>query len=129
MRAPFLKRAMCVVLGVAMVTIGVDHFINPAPFERIVPSALPFPHALVAVSGWFEILGGVGVLVPWSRRAAGCGLIALYVAVFPANVNMALHHVQLSPGGTLPVWAMWARLPFQAVFIAWAWWCTRQDDP
>jgi uncharacterized membrane protein len=122
------KQVALVVLGVAMIAIGIDHFANPAPFERIVPAWLPAPHALVLVSGLFEILGGVGVLVPRTRRFAAWGLVLLYVAVFPANVNMALHHIQLDAGGTLPVWTMWARLPFQALFIAWAYWFTRERE-
>jgi uncharacterized membrane protein len=121
------KRAALVLLGVLMMGVGVDHFLNPTPFERIVPSWLPSPAMLVAVSGVFEVLGGVGVLVPRTRRFAAWGLVALYVAVFPANVNMAIHHIQLSPTDALPVWAMWARLPFQALFIAWAYWFTRDD--
>lgn len=112
------------ILAVAMVGVGIDHFVNPAPFEHIVPPWLPAPHALVLTSGFFEVLGGIGVLVPKSRSFAAWGLIALYIAVFPANLNMALNHIQLSPGDTLPVWAMWARLPFQALFIAWAYWFT-----
>ena len=108
-----------------MIAVGVTHFVNPEPFERIVPTWLPWPHVLVLVSGFFEVLGGIGVLVPKTRRSAAWGLVALYVAVFPANVNMALNHIQLSPTDTLPVWAMWARLPFQALFIAWAHWFTR----
>jgi uncharacterized membrane protein len=115
------------VLAITMVAIGVDHWVNPAPFDRIVPPWLPWTHALVLVSGVFEVLGGVGVLVPRTRRCAAWGLIALYVAVFPANIHMAIDHVQLSPDGTLPVWAMWLRLPFQGVFIAWAYWMTRPD--
>jgi len=121
------KRAALVLLGVAMMGVGIDHFLNPTPFERIVPSYLPAPHALVLVSGLFEFLGGVGVLVPRTRRFAAWGLVALYVAVFPANLNMAIHQIQLEPGGTFPVWAMWLRLPFQALFIAWAYWFTRED--
>ncbi len=112
-----------------MIGVGIDHFVNPTPFERIVPDWLPAPHALVIVSGFFEVLGGVGVLVPKTRRLAAWGLVALYVAVFPANINMAIHHLQLTPDGTLPVWAMWARLPFQFLFIAWAYAFTREPAP
>lgn len=117
-----LKRAATVLLGVSMMAIGVTHFLDPEPFVRIVPDYLPAPLALVYVSGVFEVLGGVGVLLPQTRRAASWGLVALFLAVFPANVHMALNEIQLVPGGDLPVWAMWARLPFQAVFIAWAVW-------
>lgn len=75
---------------------------------------------LVAISGACEILGGLGLLVPATRRWAAWGLVALFVAVFPANVNMAIHRL---PFGKfpVPVWALWARLPLQAVLVAWAW--------
>ncbi len=114
-------------LAVAMCAIGVTHFLAPEPFVRIVPSQLPAPYALVYVSGFFEILGGLGLLWIRTRRAASIGLVALYVAVFPANINMAIHHIQLSAEGTMPVWAMWARLPVQALFIGLALWVGRPD--
>ena len=79
---------------------------------------------LVYVSGFFEILGGIGLLVPATRRWAAWGLVALYVAVFPANVNMAVHRI----GFDGPSWVLWARLPLQAVLIAWAWWFTRPSE-
>src|SRR5579862_4400230 len=81
------------ILSFAMMFVGVSHFTNPEPFVRIVPKALPSPLALVYVSGFFEFLGGAGLLVPRARRAAAWGLVALYVAVFPANVNMAVNHI------------------------------------
>jgi uncharacterized membrane protein len=110
-------------LAAAMSAIGVLHFVRPDPFVQIVPRALPAPLMLVYISGFFEIAGGVGLLVPLTARWAAWGLIALYLAVFPANINMAIHHI--SPGPTpLPTWALWGRLPFQAVLIAWAWWYT-----
>jgi uncharacterized membrane protein len=77
---------------------------------------------LVQVSGFFEALGGTGLLIPRVRRAAGIGLVALYVAVFPANINMVVHP---ELGGSVPVWALWARLPFQILFIAVALWVSR----
>ena len=63
-----------------------------------------------------------------ARWIARWGLVALYVAVFPANLHMALSGAQLDPGNPLPAWAAWARLPFQAVFILWAIWVTRPSD-
>ena len=80
------------------------------------------PLLLVHVSGAFEILGGVGLLIPRVRLFAGWGLIALYVAVFPANVNMAWNQLQPDPTNPIPQWAVWARLPFQALFIGVAYW-------
>lgn len=109
-----------------MVAMGVLHFATPDPFVAIVPDYLPNPRALVLVSGAFEIAGGVGLLIPRVRSAAGWGLIALYVAVFPANVWMATQGVQ-PEGMTLPPAVAWGRLPLQAVFIAWAWWVSRPD--
>ncbi len=113
-------------LAIGMVAIGVMHFVDPAPFVKIVPAALPWPLGLVWLSGAFEILGGVGLLVARTRRAAGWGLIALYVAVFPANINMAVHQIQIGDD-PLPPWVPWARLPLQLVLIAWAWWVSRPE--
>lgn len=110
-----------------MVLIGISHFAYPDPFVRIVPAALPSPLILVYVSGFFEVVGGVGLLVKRVQRAAAWGLVALYVAVFPANINMAVNHISLFPDHPIPGVALWMRLPVQAVLIAWAWWYTRPD--
>ncbi len=119
------RSVMRVVLGLAMIAIGIDHFALPGFFVRIVPHALPHPALLVSISGVFEVLGGLGLFAPWPRvrRAAGIGLVLLYVAVFPANVNMVLHP---ELGGSIPLWALWVRLPFQAAFIALALWVSRK---
>jgi uncharacterized membrane protein len=109
-----------------MATVGALHFAAPDGFVRIVPAWLPAPLGLVYASGLFEILGGLGLLVPRTRRAASLGLVALYVAVFPANVNMAVNRIALDGVHQLPVWALWLRLPFQALFIAWALWAGRE---
>jgi uncharacterized membrane protein len=108
-----------------MASVGVLHFVSADAFIRIVPRYLPAPDVLVYVSGACEIAGAVGLLFPRTRRFAGVGLVLLYVAVFPANVNMALHHVQIDPAHPAPIWALWARLPFQALFIWLAWWTSR----
>jgi len=116
---------MRVVLAAIMVGIGALHLALPAPFVSIVPAALPVPYLLVLVSGFFEMLGGVGLLVPRARRAASYGLVLLYLAVFPANINMVLHP-ELGRG--IPEWSLWARLPLQFVLIAWALWVGREDS-
>jgi uncharacterized membrane protein len=107
------------VLAAIMIGVGALHFLLPGPFVSIVPAALPAPYVLVLVSGFFEILGGLGLLVPRARRAASYGLVLLYLAVYPANINMVLHP-ELGRG--VPEWSLWARLPLQFVFIAWALW-------
>jgi len=118
------KLILRVLLAVFMITAGSLHWLNPDPFVKIVPSVLPYPLSLVYISGVFEILGGIGLLVPFVNKAAAWGLIALFIAVFPANINMAVNQIQMDglPDSDL---LRWGRLPFQAVLIAWAWWYTR----
>ena len=106
------------------VVVGVKHFRAREMFERIVPPALPRPDVLVMVSGVAEIAGGIGLLVPPLRRPAAWGLVALLIAVFPANVYMAMATDPRAKMG-FPQWALWVRLPVQAVMIAWVWWVSR----
>jgi len=121
-----LKTALRLLLAVAMVAVGVAHFVHPAGFVRIVPAFLPAPLALVLISGAAEITGGLGLLIPRTQRLAAWGLIALYLAVFPANINMAIHQIPLGDAPMDPR-MLWWRLPFQALFIAWAYWFTRPE--
>ena len=110
-----LLRGLC---GPFFVFAGVMHFVKPRAYKSIMPPYLPAPEALVYASGVAEIAGGAGLMVARVRRPAGWWLIATLVAVFPANLHMALHPEQFPqvPGGAP---ALWARLPFQAGFIAW----------
>jgi len=101
---------------------GISHFTNPAFFVAIMPPYLPAHLELVYLSGVFEILGGVGVLVPATRKLAGYGLLALLVAVFPANIHMAMNPSQFPD---LAAAALYARLPMQLVIAAIVWWATR----
>ena len=124
-----LKQPLLFVMGPAYVVAGVMHFVVPEAYVQIMPPVLPAPLALVYLSGVAEIALGVGVLVPQTRRYAAWGLVALLVAVFPANVYMATSGVavQGTPFGTLDPSAAerWGRLPLQAVLVVWAWWYTR----
>jgi len=117
-----MKTALRYLLSALVIAAGILHFARPEKFVAIVPDWLPAHRALVAVSGFFEILGGVGLLVRRVRKAAAWGLVALFVAVFPANVNMAVNRIMVDN-----LWILWGRLPFQAVLVAWAWWFTRPD--
>lgn len=114
------------VLTIFMVGAGMNHFVNPAPYLGMMPDVLPAHLALVDISGVAEILGGLGLILPATRRLAAWGLIALLVAVFPANLNMALNHLPLGTS-VVPAWALWVRLPLQLVLIAWAYSFTRRD--
>ena len=120
------KRIGLALLAAFFVFMGVMHFVAPEGMVHAVPPWLPNAPLLVAVSGVFEILGGLGVLLPATRRLAGFGLIALLVAVYPANIQMALSEGPWTAQG-VPAWLLWARLPFQFLFIAWAWWATQPD--
>lgn len=122
------KTAVRALVAVAMVAIGITHFTSPAGFVAIVPKALPSPLVLVYVSGFFEIAGGVGLIVRRVQVAAAWGLVALYVAVFPANVNMVVNHIHQLGTMTVPEWALWARLPLQIVFVAVASWLARSRE-
>lgn len=112
-------------LAAAMIGVGVLHFTREPFFTRIVPGWLPAPRLLVYLSGVLEVALGFGLLVPRTRKLCGLGLVALYVAVFPANVNMVLHP---ELGGTVPVWALWVRLPLQLVLIGLAYWVSRTPE-
>jgi uncharacterized membrane protein len=112
----------------AMIAIGALHFVAPTPFERIVPPWLPAARALVFASGVAEIALGAALLVARARSLAAWGLVALYVAVFPANVHMAVNHVSLVAGQPPPpAAALYARLPLQLALIANAVWLARRD--
>ena len=115
-----IKTALKILLGVTFVLAGCLHFVFPAQYVRIMPPMLPFPSALVYLSGACEVGLGLGLFTRFARWAAW-GLIALLIAVFPANVQMAFHP-ELTP--KLPPWTLWARLPLQAVLMAWAYWFT-----
>jgi uncharacterized membrane protein len=106
------------VFGPFFVLAGVMHFVVPRTYEAIVPDRLPARRALVYASGVAEIAGGAGVLHPRTRRLASWWSVATLIAVFPANVNMALHADRFRvPGGTP---ALWLRLPVQALLVRWA---------
>jgi uncharacterized membrane protein len=106
------------------IAAGVNHFVMPRAYERIVPPALRGnAKRIVQVSGVAEIAGGIGVLVPLTRRLSGLGLIALLAAVFPANLHMARTPERFRG---IPPWALYARLPLQPLMMLWAWRATRR---
>ncbi len=110
--------------GLLFVFGGLYHFINPALYLRMMPPYLPWHRFLVYLSGFFEVALGLLLFVPRYARLAAWGLVALLVAVFPANVRMALNP-ELFPG--IPPLVLWLRLPLQGVFIFWAYRLARSD--
>ena len=118
------KVVMKYLLAVFFIAAGMNHFVHPTFYLKIIPPYLPWHAALNYLSGAFEILLGGLVLFPHYTRLAGWGLIVLLIAVFPANVYMA-QNSQLFP--EFNPTALLIRLPVQLVFILWAWWATRPD--
>ena len=112
------------VFAAAFVVAGTLHFVVPEAYVRIVPPYLPKPLLLVWISGAAEIAGGAGLLVRRVRRAAAWGLVALLIAVWPANIYSAMAHLHY--GGIFGAsWLQWLRVPLQLPLIAWAWSYTR----
>ena len=120
----WIKAIARLMLAALMVGAGVMHFLNPSFFVKIVPPYLPFHEELVAVSGAIEILLGVLLVIPnWSRLAAW-GVVALLIAVFPANIYV-FQHQEIVPASAL---AHLIRLLLQGVLIFWAYWHTKPDE-
>lgn len=110
-------------LAAFFVGSGVNHFASPRFYRAIVPPRLqPQAKLVVDLSGVAEIAGGLGVLLPGTRRPAAMGLIALLAAVFPANLHMARNPESFPK---IPRWALYARLPLQPLMMWWAWSATR----
>lgn len=109
-------------LAVFFIVAGSGHFLKTGAYLKITPPYIPFPLAMVYLSGLAEVALGALILVPKTTRLASWGLVLLLIAVFPANIHMALHP-ELFPD--LPRWGLYARLPLQVVFIYGAWRLTK----
>ena len=112
----WLRLFLLVGLSVFFINVGIDHFVNPDFYLSIMPDYLPFHSEAVYWSGFFEILGGFAVLIPKLRTLARWGLISLLIAVFPANIYMAMNP-NLFP--EFSVLLLYVRLALQFVFIIW----------
>ncbi|MDV2998650.1 MAG: hypothetical protein N5P05_000256 [Chroococcopsis gigantea SAG 12.99] len=121
------KEVLRGVLAAAIIIVGVTHFTSPVPYTRIIPPQLPYPTELVYISGFFEILGGIGLLIPYVSVAAAWGLVALFIAVFPANINQAINGIAIEGIPDIPL-LYWLRLPFQIPLILWALWYTKNPE-
>ena len=107
------------VMGIFYIIVGIKHFQDPSWFVQIVPPILPYKYELVYISGFFEVLLGILLMIPRFQSIAAKGLMALLICVYPANIYLAqTNGVAL---GISPLIA-WGRLPFQFVFIGLAYW-------
>lgn len=107
------------VIGALFVSAGLNHFARPGFYLKITPAFVPWPLALITLSGIFEIIGGVGVLIPRLRRTAAWGLIALLIVVSPLHIDMLVRGDEFPE---LPIWGLVGRLLLQPLLIAWVWW-------
>jgi len=114
-----IKTISIIIMSLFYIGAGINHFINPDWFVRIVPPILPFKITIVYISGIFEVILGSLLIFPKTRFIAGWGLILLLLAVYPANIYVALTNGKAMD--TTPMIA-WTRLPFQFVFIGLAYW-------
>jgi uncharacterized membrane protein len=114
-----------ILLAALFLFAGTVHLRDPALFMPVMPPVIPFPMACIIISGVFELLGGLGLLVPIRsiQFLTGWGLTLLLLAVFPANIYMAVAHIKVH-GFPAHAWMAWARLPLQAVFMAGVLWVT-----
>jgi uncharacterized membrane protein len=120
----YLKIAGKCVFAMLFLVVGAGHFVSPGFFVKIVPPYLPFPRELVFASGVFEVVLGVLLIIPQTTRLAAWGLIALLIAVFPANIYMYQHRELFNT----PPLILLLRLPLQVLLIAWAWAYTRKQS-
>ena len=122
------KTILMWLLAINLMTAGSMHLLQPAFFVAIIPPGLPNPEWLNVISGLAEIVIGVFLLEPRTRGLAAWGAIALFIAVFPANIYAAFENVGPEGPGSGAGAANYIRLPFQALFIVWAWWYTGEES-
>ncbi len=118
----FWKKLVLFGLAAFFIYFGIDHFINPDFYLSIMPPLFPLHEEAVYISGFFEIAGGIGVLIPRFRKIAGWGLFALLIAVYPANIYMAIFP-EVFPD--IPIEMLYFRLALQFLFFYWAYSVTR----
>lgn len=121
-----LKKIARIVLGLCFILASGPHFFSEVEME-IIPPFLPWRKAALYITGLFELLGGIGVLIPRFQRVAGWGLAALLVTIFPANLYHAIKDMQKDGIGKLSPYH-WARGPIQVMLIWWALWSTNSED-
>jgi uncharacterized membrane protein len=118
------KKIWLYVMGAGYIVAGLIHFLKPGGYVKMVEDYLPYPLAMIYISGIAEMAGGLGLMIPFTRRAAAIGIILLLLAIFPANIYMALYHAKWPD---TPVWLLWARLPIQFVLLYLAYIYVRKD--
>jgi uncharacterized membrane protein len=119
-----MRKVAKVFAGPIMFVAGLNHFINPSFYEKIMPTYVPAHTELVYASGVAEMLGAAAIMFPRTRRFGGYFSIAVLLGIFPANVHMAMNPEDYP---NIPEWALYARLPLQALFVYWVWMAALSD--
>jgi uncharacterized membrane protein len=124
-----LRLASRLLLAALFLAAGTLHLANPQLFLPIMPPWIPWHLFCILASGVFELLGGLGLLIPRPgvQKLAGTGLLLLLLAVFPAKIYMAVEHIQVHGIPSQP-WMAWARLPLQPLLMLWIWWAAGRPD-
>ncbi|MBI45657.1 MAG: DoxX family protein [Candidatus Marinimicrobia bacterium] len=117
-----IKKISIISMSCFYIYVGIKHFIDPNWFINIIPPYLPWHLELVYLSGLFEIILGLLLLIPKTRKLAAYGLIALLIAVYPANIYLAFNELPQKMMGISSFAASWIRLPIQFIFIGLAYW-------
>jgi len=120
-----------ITMSVMLTVTGVGHFIYQEGMIMMMPDFMPLKRELVIITGLLEFAAAIGVLIPRTRRLTGIMLIIFFVLILPANINMAMKHVNLPKAnyeGDGPEY-LWFRVPLQMLFIAWVWWFSIRKKP
>ena len=117
-----IKNISIIIMSFFYIYVGIQHFIDPSWFIQIMPPYLPFHYEAVYISGFFEIIFGILILIPKTRYVSSWGLILLLIAVYPANIYLAFNEAPQQATGTSQFFASWIRLPIQFIFIGLAYW-------
>lgn len=118
-----VRKIGLLLLVILFLLTGSNHFQDPNFYVSIMPPYLPLRYELSQITGFFEIIGAIGILFARTRRLAGCGLMLLLIAIFPANIHMALNAVNFPHYSAT---YLYLRLPVQLIFIIWIYWATVQ---
>lgn len=111
------KILLTYIMGLGYIWVGISHFYNTDFFLKIMPPSFPFHLESVYLSGFFEIIFGMGIMIKFFRKYASWGLILLLIAVYPANIYLAFNEVAQNKIGISSFMASWVRLPIQFILI------------
>ena len=124
---PIIKRLSIYSLGLGYLMIGINHFLEPDFFLKIMPPYLPWHLELVYISGAFEIVLGLSLMISKLRKYAAWGIILLLIAVYPANIYLAFNEAPQKALDISPFLASWVRLPIQFVLLGFAYWHSKEQ--